>query len=79
MQSGHGLDGIVDVTATPPVIAKDAPVFESCDGMFDTRSTSTMTAPRVVANDSTPFEDGRHELGHATVSTIREYPTVPSA
>jgi hypothetical protein len=79
VQSGHGLDGIVDVTATTPVIAKDAPVFESCDGMFDTRSTPTMTAPGVVADDSTPFEDRCHELGHATVSTIGEYPTVPSA
>lgn len=79
MQRGHGLDGIVDVAATTTVIAKDTPVFESCNGMFDTRSTPTMASPRVVADDSTRFEDRCHELGHATVSTIGEYPTVPSA
>ena len=78
MQGGDGLDGIVYVTATTPMIAKNPPVLESCDGMFDTRSPPTMTSPRVVADDSTPFEDGCHELGHATVSTIGEYATVPS-
>lgn len=78
MQNNDGLDGIVQVTAMASVVAKDTPVFESCDGMFDTGSTPTMTSPRVVADDSTPLEDGCHELGHATVSTIGEYPTVPS-
>ncbi len=29
MQRGHSLDGVVDVTATTPVISKNAPVFES--------------------------------------------------
>jgi hypothetical protein len=43
------------VTATTSVIAKDTPVIESCDGVLDTRSTPTMTSPRIVAGDLTPF------------------------
>jgi hypothetical protein len=38
--------------------------------VFDTRSTTMMTPPRVIANDPVVTKRGRHELGDATVPTV---------
>ncbi len=44
--------------------------------MFDPCPPPPVLPPRTVANDPTPFEDRRYELGHATIAAIGEYATV---
>ena len=60
------------MVAAASVVAEDAPILEPCDGVLDSRSTSTVDSPASVADDAAIAKQGRAQLGDASVSTVCE-------
>ncbi|HEY5933625.1 MAG TPA: hypothetical protein VIU61_03290, partial [Kofleriaceae bacterium] len=61
------------------MIAKHAPIFETCDRVLDACSPTSMAPPVGVAKDTTASKLRRDELRDTAVATIGEHATVVAA
>ncbi|HEY5933616.1 MAG TPA: hypothetical protein VIU61_03245, partial [Kofleriaceae bacterium] len=58
------------------MIAKHAPIFETCDRVFDARSPASMPPPVDVAKYTTASKSRRDKVRDTAVATIGEHATV---
>lgn len=72
------MQGLEQSPPSAAVIAKDPPVLEPSNGMFDAGPAPTMPAPASISGDAPPDKHGGDELGDASVATICEYTPMPS-
>jgi hypothetical protein len=76
VQESHGCERLVQVSASSPMVAQDAPVLEPGDGMLDTSPPLSMVTPPVVTHEPVLAKARCHELVHTPVAAIGEYPSM---
>ena len=62
--------------ASAPVISKDSPVFEACDGVLDASPSTTMHPPGTISHDAVLAEARRSQLGDSAVPAIGQDTTM---
>src|SRR5882672_9008664 len=58
------------MTAATAMVAQDTPVLEASNRVLDPGSTSTMSAPRSVAQEPVTAKYRRDELGDSAIATV---------
>jgi hypothetical protein len=51
VEEAHCVDSVSEVASASAVVAQDAPVLETSDGVFDACSPTSMMAPGPAADD----------------------------